>query len=309
MVHTHERDGGATIVVGYVPDESGTAALQLAGMLARSADAELLVCTVVVAPWPPNPDRMDAEYLELLRKAAERSLIQARARVPADVKARFVVHSARSTPTGLLEVASDNAAQLVVLGSSSGGVFGHVSLGSVTARVLHSSPVAVALAPRGFRCALDARVQRVTVSFGGAGDSTDLMFASSGLADRIGASMRAASFAVSPRTALGGVEAGAEELVVNEWVKLTVAAIQEQLVAINVEGAAAGAIETVIGHGFSWGEALADIPWSDGDIMSVGSSITGPAARVFLGSRASKILRHSPVPVVLMPRGALVGQP
>jgi nucleotide-binding universal stress UspA family protein len=34
----------------------------------------------------------------------------------------------------------------------------------------------------------------------------------------------------------------------------------------------------------------------------VGSSMTGPAARVFLGSRASKILRHSPVPVVLVPR-------
>ena len=35
----------------------------------------------------------------------------------------------------------------------------------------------------------------------------------------------------------------------------------------------------------------------------VGSSSVGPIARVFLGSRATKIIQHSPVPVVLVPRG------
>ena len=40
---------------------------------------------------------------------------------------------------------------MIVVGTSSAGVFGHISLGSVTNRLLHSSPVAVALAPRGFR--------------------------------------------------------------------------------------------------------------------------------------------------------------
>jgi hypothetical protein len=29
----------------------------------------------------------------------------------------------------------------------------------------------------------------------------------------------------------------------------------------------------------------------------------GPIAHVFLGSRANKIVRHSPVPVVVVPRG------
>jgi nucleotide-binding universal stress UspA family protein len=39
-------------------------------------------------------------------------------------------------------------------------------------------------------------------------------------------------------------------------------------------------------------------------VLVVGSSSIGPVARVFLGSRASKIVRNSPVPVVLVPRGA-----
>jgi nucleotide-binding universal stress UspA family protein len=37
-------------------------------------------------------------------------------------------------------------------------------------------------------------------------------------------------------------------------------------------------------------------------VLVIGSSELGPAARVFLGSRATKIMRHSPVPVVVVPR-------
>ena len=38
-------------------------------------------------------------------------------------------------------------------------------------------------------------------------------------------------------------------------------------------------------------------------MLVVGSSSIGPVARVFLGSRSSKIVQHSPVPVVVVPRG------
>ena len=37
----------------------------------------------------------------------------------------------------------------------------------------------------------------------------------------------------------------------------------------------------------------------------VGSSTAGPLERVFLGSRASKIVRNAPVPVVALPGGAV----
>ena len=63
-------------------------------------------------------------------------------------------------------------------------------------------------------------------------------------------------------------------------------------------------LEIVVGRGESWEEALDDVEWDDGDVLVVGSSSIGPVARVFLGSRATKIVRHSPVPVVVVPRGA-----
>ena len=64
-------------------------------------------------------------------------------------------------------------------------------------------------------------------------------------------------------------------------------------------------LETVIGHGESWDEALEDVEWEDGDVLVVGSSSIGPVAHVFLGSRANKFVRHSPVPVVVVPRGVV----
>ena len=63
-------------------------------------------------------------------------------------------------------------------------------------------------------------------------------------------------------------------------------------------------LEIAIGRGEHWEEALEDIEWEDGDVLVVGSSTIGPVARVFLGSRGAKIVRHSPVPVVVVPRGA-----
>lgn len=60
----------------------------------------------------------------------------------------------------------------------------------------------------------------------------------------------------------------------------------------------------MIGYGEDWDEALHDIDWQDGDILTVGSSSVAPVAQVFLGSRSGKIVRHSPVPVVLVPRAA-----
>jgi nucleotide-binding universal stress UspA family protein len=62
-------------------------------------------------------------------------------------------------------------------------------------------------------------------------------------------------------------------------------------------------LDTVIGYGQTWDEALEDVDWQDGDVLVVGSSSVGPIARVFLGSRASKLVRYSPVPVVVVPRG------
>jgi nucleotide-binding universal stress UspA family protein len=291
-----------TMVVGFAPDGRGRAVLHLAAMLARSGGEDLVVCAVVPAPWPPSPAKIDAEYQAALKGAAENALSRARARLPADIPASYEVLHVRSAPSGLLQMADKVSASLIIVGSAAEGGSGMVSVGSVSAGLLHSSHVPIALAPRGFRVDAGARVRRVTAAFGGSDD--DLVVAAAGVAARVGASLRVASFAVHPAppyTVAIGREA--DDAMAAQWVAEIGTSANQALREVADLPAAPHECDAVVGRGEDWGEALEDVEWTDGDVLVVGSSSIGPLKRVFLGSRATKIVRHSPVPVVVVPRG------
>ena len=293
-----------TLIVAYAPDERGKTALHLASMLARSVGDELVVCSVIPAPWVPGMARIDAEYRKELDEIADQALESARKNLPGDVSARFERHSARSAPAGLLELAKQYDGYMIVVGTSSAGVFGHISLGSVTNRLLHSSPIAVALAPRGFRSQPGAKVKRVTAAYDGSASAGSLLLAAARVAARVGASLRIASFAVWSRpaytTRLG---TDSEDLVLQEWITDLEKSAHAALEQVEELAKVPRQVETVVGHGESWEEAIDDVGWDDDDVLVVGSSAVGPIAQVFLGSRGAKILRSSPVPVVVVPHG------
>ncbi|TWF82391.1 nucleotide-binding universal stress UspA family protein [Pseudonocardia hierapolitana] len=294
-----------TVLVGLPRDERATAAVHLGVMLARSLDADLLLCTVVPPPWPPGMARVDAEYQEYLDRSAQEAIEQARRLVPGDRPASFVVARARSTSVGLLDVAREHGARLLVLGSSTAGVLGRVAFGSVADRLLHSSPLPVVLGPRGFRCRADATVRRVTAAFDATEGADELVVAVAGVAARAKAALRVASFAVRPRTPLtAGIGSRAEDAVAREWaaeVERAQRAVLEQVERLPRQPSA---LASAVGYGSDWAGAIEDIGWEDGDLLAVGSSTAGPLEHVFIGSRSSRIVRHSPVPVVVVPRGA-----
>jgi nucleotide-binding universal stress UspA family protein len=292
-----------TLAVGLARDGRGTGALRLAAMLARSSGEDILVCAVIPEPWPAGPAKVDAEYQRYLHASTTESLNRARVQLPAELAASFEVVQARSTPAGLLRVAERGGVSMLVLGSSVTGPMGQVGLGSVAERVLHASPAPVALAPRGFRARPDARVERVTASFGAASGAEALVLAAGALATRLGAGLRLASFAVRPPNMLtAGVGSHAEDAVFAEWrghIERAQRAAADKLGALDP---APEVLEPAIGYGRDWRAAIDEVPWTAGDLLVVGSSSVGPLASVFLGSRASKIVRNSPMPVVVVPR-------
>jgi nucleotide-binding universal stress UspA family protein len=288
-----------TIIVGYGSDEHGKAALPLAILLARSTGMPLVVCSVLRKPWPLSlASRDDAHEAE-----AAAALEQARQGVPGDVSAEFTVEHARSIPAGLLNVARKNDAAMLVVGSTSRGMLGHITLGSTTSRLMHSSHVSVAIAPRGYRVDDTARLQRLTVAYGGSEQADRLAVAAAGVAVNAGAPLRLASFLVRHRPeytmTLG---AGGDTGILQEWEVEMQAALQEAVGEIDELPDPPASVETVIGKGATWDEALEDVEWDPTEILMVGSSAVAAVARVFLGSRATQILHHSPVPVVLLPR-------
>jgi nucleotide-binding universal stress UspA family protein len=289
-----------TILVGYPTNRRAKAVLNLAGMLARSSGDDIVVCTVLPIPWVPGVARDDPKFRTYAQELADTALAHAREDMPGDVTARFTTIHAKSAPTGLLEAAEQCNAGTIVVGSAM-GVVERVTVSSIADRLLHSSPIPVAVSTRGFRAGGD-RVKRVTLGFTGGPQGGVLIAAAQALADQLGADLRLASFAVQlspPETARFRTEGN---VVIAEWTETILAAAKKD--AAPGEGADRKAPEIVIGYGDDWEEALDDIDWAPGDLLVIGSSDAAPAARVFLGSRATQVLRHTPVPIIAVPRAA-----
>jgi nucleotide-binding universal stress UspA family protein len=290
-----------TIIAAISASRQGTAPLHLAAQIARSTGNKIVATAVIERPWPPRGDPVEDEYLGYVTSQARQSLERMVGKLPAELDTWVVVHQSASVPTGLTDLAAEIGADLVVVGSSSSGLLGRIALGSVTARLVHTAAVPVAIAPRGYPMC-PGPVQRLTVSYGGQADVGGLIATSAELAKRWSLALRIVSFTVRPKTALRGtIEPSAEDLVVEQWARRTVEGITKQLNDVRLKIPLPN-IEVMIGSGHDWQEAVEDVSWETGDLLLLGSGAAGPTAQVFLGSAASKILRHAPVPVMIVPR-------
>jgi|SRR4051794_1635550 len=299
-----------TILIGLAPGQKDDAALRLGAMLSRSTGEDVLVVAVVPAPWPPNPYQADKEYLAYQEARADRALARARAflgTVSPHVEALLL--RAESVAAGLLQVIKDRTVSSVALGSSSTGLLGRVMLGGVAERILHATELPVVVAPRAFHEGRAGRVLQVSVAFGRADHDGGLITRAAAAAQGVSARLRVVCFAVRPMAEyVGSLEPDTEHLVVDEWRKRLEDDIATAMASATPDGgstqgrtAIGTRVETVLGQGSSWAEALNDVTWSDGDLLVVGTS-TGPLSRFYLGSHAAKIVRNSPVPVMLLPR-------
>ena len=290
-----------TIIAGFSSSRQGSAPLNLAAQLARTTGEKIIAAVVVERALPAGVDPIEDEYRGFLASRAGAALEGVVEQVRGDLDISTTVHHSSSISHGLMELAGQHGADVVVVGSSSSGLLGRIALGSVTARLVHTSKVPVALAPRGYPSS-PVPLQRLTVAYGGAADAVGLIATSAELAQQWKVQLRIASFTVPPLTMFGGsIEHSAEELVVQQWTSRTVEAAAKQLGEARAK-APVSDVDVVIGTGADWRAAVDDIAWETGDVLLLGSGAAGPMAQVFLGTAASKILRHAPVPVMIVPK-------
>jgi nucleotide-binding universal stress UspA family protein len=290
-----------TIIAAISASRQGIAPLHLAAQIARSTGDKIVAAAVVERPWPPRADPVEDEYLGYVTSQARQSLERMVGKLPAELDTWVVVHQSTSVPTGLTDLAAEIGAELVVVGSSSSGLLGRVALGSVTNRLVHTAAVPVAIAPRGYPLGPDP-IRRLTAAYGGEADINGLIPAAAELATQWPVQLRIVSFTVRPvRMFAGSIESSAEDLVIQQWSRRTFDDIAKQLNAVR-DRISVPDVDVVVGTGHDWREAVEDVPWEAGDMLLLGSGAAGQVAQVFLGSAASKILRHAPVPVMIVPR-------
>ncbi len=291
-----------TVVVGYLAGKSGAAPLHLAVGAARTLRTSLTVATIVPKPWTfPSPARVDAEYAAWADQLAADSAREAQRELAAlgePVEVAFHSHAHRSASGGLTEVVNELDAEVLVLGSSASGAHGQVVVGTTADHLLHSCPAPIAIATRGYRIPRGGRLTRITCGYPGTPQSVEVVRQMAELAKRLEVPLRVITFAVRGRT-MYPPEVGlhAEDSILSAWENQAA----ELLAQLRTDGIVDEDVELQVVSGNGWDQALDDAEWQEGEILALGTSPRDGIARVFLGSRGAKILRVSPVPVLVLP--------
>ncbi|NMO02705.1 universal stress protein [Gordonia sp. TBRC 11910] len=292
-----------TIVAGFSAARRGTAPVELAAQIARTTGEQIVAVAIVERRRPPKSDPIEDEYLDYLTTDAERALHGAVDALPAGTGITVEVRAATSIPTGLAQFATEQQASVVTVGSSSTGLLGRVALGSVTDRVVHGSAVPIAIAPRGYASG-GGPVRRLTAAFGGQADVNGLIPAAAALAKKWGVGLRVVSFTARDVSAYAmATPKQAENLVVDRWWQNIQDDITKQLDTVR-STVGLPDVEVAVGVGPDWRAAVESVQWGPGDVLVLGSGAAAQTQQVFLGSVAARIVRNSPVPVMILPRPA-----
>lgn len=270
-------------LVGYTADRGGRRALRLAGALAADPPAEVVIAQVEPAQNPftavyPGADTRG--YGEILDATLHRWGHAALTELPDTVSGRLITRAADTEAEGILAAATETGADLIVVAPRDSALPG--TLGQVARGVLDASPVPVLLAVE--QVTEPVAPQRVSAFIGTRPGGAEVARTAALIARRRGIPLRIVSMLeVDRRT-------GAPAQQIDR--------AREQIEQITREHTDA-AVE--IAHGRSSDEAFARVAWRPSDLAVVGARRFDQRTRLRLGTVAHRIVRQSPVPVLVVP--------
>ena len=279
------------ILVGYDDSDQAKDALALGKQLADATGAALVVAGVF--QFDPVWGGFDLHFRDAEAEYARK--IEAAAKTVGGEPEAF---PSSSPARGLHELAEEIEADLILVGSAHHGRLGQTLAGNVGVALLHGSPCAVGIAPRGYREESEDEITAVVVGVDGSDESAHALTNASRLAADTGAQLKLVAVAEPPPIAAGkGGNAGRHELT---------EAIQEEMRKrlVDARGTVPESIDAeatlVTGDPV---EALIDAAGAPGTLLLVGSRGYGPLRRVLLGSVATQLVRSAPCALIVTPRG------
>jgi nucleotide-binding universal stress UspA family protein len=283
----------APIVVGVDGTGSGLDAVALAARLAQATGDPLIVACVY-----PEGRLSSGDAAAAVRGPAAKALEAAEA-LAEEAAAEYRTVPSSSPARGLAELAEEEDAAMVVVGSHRSGAFGRVASGSTAERLLHGSGCPVAVAPRGYRQRVTDKPRRVGVAFVDTPDGYEAVRYAADLAARSGLPLTLFSVV--------GVHIN--------WFVPEAVRPEEETVPIEVrkdyqealDRALAGLPEGVQASGeLLYGEMVDELSMVGErgvDLLVCGSRGYGPVRRVLLGTVSAALVRQASVPVLVVPRG------
>lgn len=282
----------AKILIGFDGTPESRDALALAGRIATRTGAELTVAVCFPQTQPLLPEHghlLDEEAAPLFRVAHK---------LLPDTTFSTVVSGDPSPARALSDLAAEQQADVIVIGSTHRGAVGRVYPGSVGERLLHCTPAAVAVAPRDYASHRHTDIGVIGVAFDGTAESRLALAAAGLLAGHLGARVRVISVIdLRGRGATGFIEfskvaTGKPEADLEEAGRTLGPEIDQELALLEGDPAAILANEAV-----------------ELDLLIVGSAGHGPLGHLLLGSVSGELMRTAPCPVMALPRMAHVDDP
>ena len=277
------------IIIGHDLHSGGRDALALATVLSRATGAKMVVAGIF--PFGTLPRGFEASWRE-----DERSTAEELQRVADAVGATAEAFPSSSPARGLHELAEELGADLLVVGSSRHSQGGQILAGNVGLGLLHGSPCAVAIAPRGYASAEVAELTRLVVGFNGSKESQLALGDAVELAEATGADLRLVAVAQQPHLPPGALN-GYQEL--------------KEAIEDNMREQLARAQAAIPEHVRTEASLISGDPARKlaeaargGSLLMLGSRSYGPVRRVLLGSVSSDLARGVPCPLLVRPRTA-----
>jgi nucleotide-binding universal stress UspA family protein len=272
------------IVVGWNGTDEGKDALRLGAELARLTSGPITVaCVIEPGALPPELMRDRDAWVERFR-----GLFSGARHELGDLQ--FSVREAiEDAAEGLREIALEEGAELVVLGSTHRGLIGRVLPGTVAERLLADPPCAVAVAPRGYAGRPHAGLGLIGVGYDGSPEARAALTLAERLAEAAGDELRILSAApeyVAGEIPLGPLEPLRQEA--EQRVERALEAVEPGVPASGsvMAGDPAATLE-------EQGVAL--------DLLVIGSRGRGPVKSRLFGSVSADVIRRTPCPVLVVP--------
>jgi nucleotide-binding universal stress UspA family protein len=285
------------ILVGHDPRRVDHAPVAFGADLARRCGASLLVASVEKSA---TAARTDGDLVDDCSAALEQVEAELHA---SQVRADCVRLQSTSAARALQELAEQEDAGLLVLGSARTSGVGRVLAGATAMQLLHGSPCPVAVTP------LDWHAGRPPATIGAAyvdgEEGLEALRGARALARRLDARLRVVTvvaheekmhFETDPPVA---PVVGKRDLVDIEGEHRLEAESQLRDVVAEIEGDVPVEAEALVGDP---AEVLRD--FSKGlDLLVVGSRGYGPLRAVLLGSVSRRLMAEAHCPVIVVPRG------
>jgi nucleotide-binding universal stress UspA family protein len=283
------------VIVGVDGGPSGTDALVLGRWVAETLDQPMIVAVVHPAPSALGSGRVDAEWVADRHRAAEAVLDGARTVLKdASGEVDYRVVASSSAAHGLHDLAEEEHAEVIVVGSGRSAPQQRLFAGSTAERLLAGSHCPIAVAPAGMVTPPGA-LGRIGVAYVDTPDGRAALDEAAKLGRRTGTPLRLYTVVADPDASLPFlVGQDAEHAFLDTARDIYEQALQRaaddvQDVEVDWRVLSGDVVDT-----------LAEL--DDVDVLFCGSRGYGPTRRVLLGGVSARLVRRARRPVAVVPR-------